>query len=673
MQFMSAFSRRYAPPWVWLASLLTATLLFLSLDLAQERPVYQLKVAPAAGYSGSLKVVFYGLRIDALRKEDAISVPASGWTEIRALDSVTFSADADAPPLVIRTADEPILFALLRYPQPSAAVLSDGAGYKDQIELQSATESILPIEVGGANSVVPSNATQALYSLPARVGIFALIFLATSAIALRLMTVSGAGPASTPKRRETLWLAFPLALSTAATQLSYYPANVGYDAALQWVQAAIGGELSEPLGYAATYLMRLFARIDTSPALLVAVQGILAALAVGLILRELRFRGVPAWSAAAAALVLAFTPQYPLFFTNLGKDAISAVAVLFFSWALMAAFRTPRGARVPAFLLTSIVCSALAAGLMRGNVMPAIMVAMLCVLILLYRRHAKRDAIVTGVVFLALAIAIPNALSILAKAERREFLAEHAVEDVSERPPRLFANLYIYHLFAASVASGVPIDPEDSALFYQLAPREAWADFNCLMTDTTQTSVSRNILLDRNAYLTFLWNHQLDLAKAVGRILWAHPKILLDRQLCVTRMIWHIGVGQLPFQTTAALGIDDQERGFLPLAGPHRSLIPALTETIEQYKYQTETASWFWLFWKPALPLCAGLFIVLMFAARTRDAGVLMAAVAPVASVLLLLVVIPFPAYRYAYPAVLMMMLLSTLAFARPRDTAAGA
>jgi len=673
MQPMSALARRNAPLWIWLASLLAAVVLFLSLDLAYERPVYRLEVAPAAGYSGSLKVVFYGLRIDALRKDDAISVPQQGWTETRALDSVTFSAEAGAPPIVIRTADEPILFGLLRYAQPSAAILSDGAGYQNQIDLQSATESVVPIEVGGVNSLVPSTATRAVFGLPARMGLFALILLATSAVAFHLMTASGAGTAANPKRRETLWLALPLALSTAATQLSFYPANVGYDAALQWMQAALGGDLSEPLGYAATYLMRLFTWIDRSPALLVAVQGMLAALAVALVLRELRFRGVPLWGAAAAALLLAFTPQYPLFFTNLGKDAIGAVGILFFSWALMAAFRTQRGARVPAFLLTSIVCSALMAGLMRGNVMPAIMLAMLFVVILLYRRHTANGAVVAGVAFVALAIAIPNALSMLAKAERRAFLAQSGVEEIQERPPRLFANLYIYHLFAASVASGVSIDAEDSALFYRLAPREAWADFDCYMTDTTQTSVSQNIQLDREEYLAFLENHQLDLAKAVGRILLAHPKIMLDRQICITKMIWHTGVGQLPFQTTAALGFDDQESRFLPLAGPHRSLIPSLTEAIERYKSQTETASWFWLFWKPALPLLAGFFIVFMFVARTRDPGVLMAAVAPVASILLLLVVIPFPAYRYTYPSVLMMLLLSTLAFARPQARSTGA
>lgn len=107
MQPMSALSRRNAPLWIWLASLLAAVALFLSLDLAYERPVYRLQVAPAAGYSGSLKVVFYGPRIDALLKDDAISVPQQGWTEKRALDSVTFSAEAGAPPLVIRTADAP--------------------------------------------------------------------------------------------------------------------------------------------------------------------------------------------------------------------------------------------------------------------------------------------------------------------------------------------------------------------------------------------------------------------------------------------------------------------------------------------------------------------------------------------------------------------------------------
>lgn len=672
MKFMNTLSWRNVPLWTWLASLLAAIVLFLSLDLARERPVYELHIAPAAGYSAPLKVVFYGNRTNALRWQNAISVPKSGWKESRASDSVTFTAATDAPPMVIRAVDESIQLAFLSYPQSSAAILSDGAQYKNEIKLDSATESIVPLVVGGENSVVPSIGMQAVYGLPARMGIFALIFLATSAIAVRLMTASAAPLVTKPKRSETLWLAFPLALSTTATQLSFYPTNAGYDASAQWVQAAIGGMLSEPLGYAATFLMRLFAWIDTSPAPLIALQGILAALGVALVLRQLRYRGVPTWCAVAAVLILSLTPQYPLFFTNLGKDALSAVAVLYFSWALLAAFRTQRGTPVPKFIWISLVCSALMAGIMRSNVMPVIMVAMLCVLFLLYHRAAARDAVVAGATFLMLAIAIPSGLSMLAKAEIRAHLPQSFVGDL-ENPPFLFGYFHIYHLFGAAVASGVPIDAEDSALFYRLAPREAWAQFDCQMVDTTQIAITHNMLLDQKEYGLFLQNHLPDLAKAIARILWAHPGVLLDRQTCITRMFWHTAVGQRPVQTTATVGYDSPDSGFLTLAGQNQSLFPKLTGAIKRYMQETEAASWFWLFWKPALPLFAGLFIVFMFVARTRDPGVLMATVTPIASILLLAMVMPFPAYRYAYPAVLMMMLLSTLAFARPREHATDA
>ncbi|MGE8638148.1 MAG: hypothetical protein ACN6PR_05890 [Achromobacter sp.] len=647
--------------------MLAAVLLFLSLDLGRERPVYQLSIAPATGYTGSLKVVLYGDRYDALRRGGAITVPLSGWTVVRAADSVTLGASTDAAPVVIRTGDEPIHLGLLRYSQPSAAILSNGAGYKDQIALQSATESIVPLVVGGVDSTVPTTGTQALFGVSARIGIFALIFFALLAIVFRLMKAPGGRPASPPHPRETVWLALPLALSALTTQLSFYPGNASYDASVQWAQAALGGELSEPLGYAATYLMRLFTLIDTSPALLLALQSVLAALGVALVLRELRFRGVPTWTATAAALALALTPQYPTFFSNLGKDALSAAAILFFSWSLLAAFRIPRGERLPVPLLAALVCAALVAGLMRSNIMPCILVVVPVVLILLHRRHATRSVGIAGVVFLTLAFAIPNGLSLLAKAELREHQAQSAIDnDMPERPPRLFANVYIYHLFSASVFSGLPLAAEDTALFYKLAPREAWAAYDCQMTDTTQTSVSQHILLDKKAYLTFLWDHQLDLARALRNILWTHPGILWNRQTCITRMLWHTAVGERPFQTTATLGYDNPDRNFVILAGPNLSPLPALAQAIQQYKHETETAGWFWLFWKPALPLIMGTFIVLAFVARTRDAGVLAAAALPIASILLLLVVIPFPAYRYAYPAVLMMMLFSTLAFARP-------
>src|SRR5947209_422546 len=53
-----------------------------------------------------------------------------------------------------------------------------------------------------------------------------------------------------------------------------------------------------------------------------------------------------------------------------------------------------------------------------------------------------------------------------------------------------------------------------------------------------------------------------------------------------------------------------------------------------------------------------GFLIVGFYLVRTHDRGELLVALLPLLSVLLLLLVIPFPAYRYAYPSVVMVTLL---------------
>lgn len=646
--------------WIWI--LLTTVLLVWSLDLSQERPTYEVSINPASSHAAPLRVVLYGSEYEALRRASAVSIGVKGWEVIRGSDSVTLAANQDARPIVIRTAEEPIQLGLLRYPNSSAALLSNSAGFSDRIELQAATESIYTLVVGGTNSSVPSIRMEARFGALGGLVAFVSIFCVLATIALRFWATPPllSTEIKHPSRWEILFLALPLALSSLAIQLSFYPGNVGYDASVQWTQAAMRGDLSEPLGYSATYLMRLFTLIDPSPALLLALQEIIAAVAAALVLRELRLRGVPLWGTAIVTLGLALTPQYPSFFSNLGKDALSTLAILLFTWALLNAIRTPRGGRMCVPLLAGLVCTGLLAGLMRGNAMPAVMLAMFGTLMVLHLRHKGSRLIIAGTAFLALAFFVPQGLSMLAKAEMREY---RSTDELLERPPRLFANVFIYHLFSAAVASEVPLQPEDAGIFYKLAPHGAWTKYECQMTDTTQASLSENILMTKEEYWTFLWNHQLDMAKAIGRILWKHPKILWNRQTCITRMLWYIGVGQKPFQSTAVLGYDSPAKKFIALAGQNRSLLPPLANAFQRYKQWTESASWFWLFWKPAIPLILGIFVLCMYVLRTRDAGILLGAITPLTTVLLLLIVMPFPAYRYAYPAVLIMALFSSLAF----------
>jgi hypothetical protein len=135
--------------------------------------------------------------------------------------------------------------------------------------------------------------------------------------------------------------------------------------------------------------------------------------------------------------------------------------------------------------------------------------------------------------------------------------------------------------------------------------------------------------------------------------------------VCVTRMLWHIGFRERVFQTTATLGYDTIDPRFEQLVGPSHSLLPSIRQALHRYLYWTESVDWLWLFWKPALPLLLGGFVLGIFLTRRRDPGVMLVATFALVCILLLLVVIPFPAYRYAYPSVLLVTLLSTLALAR--------
>ena len=83
------------------------------------------------------------------------------------------------------------------------------------------------------------------------------------------------------------------------------------------------------------------------------------------------------------------------------------------------------------------------------------------------------------------------------------------------------------------------------------------------------------------------------LALAVVRIVRKHPA-LLQRQACITEMLWHIGIGQRPFQVTSALGYDNVDERFTQLAGESRSLLPDLR--------QAGTAAFYRFFHRRLLP-----------------------------------------------------------------------
>jgi hypothetical protein len=101
----------------------------------------------------------------------------------------------------------------------------------------------------------------------------------------------------------------------------------------------------------------------------------------------------------------------------------------------------------------------------------------------------------------------------------------------------------------------------------------------------------------------------------VVRIVLKHPALLQ-----------HIGIGQSPLQVTATPGYDYVDERFIQLAGESRSLLPDLRQAFQAYNLWTEGEGQFWVFWKPALPLFIGFFIVGFYLVRTHDRGVLLVA-----------------------------------------------
>ncbi|WP_447918136.1 hypothetical protein [Achromobacter aegrifaciens] len=650
----------------WLALLVTAIIIFLSLDLGALQPEYRIKIAPDADQEGSVQIVFYGGDFDTYLSSGVLTVPSFGWQVKRGADSTVLAAQGSAAAIQIVARVSPARLTLMHHAGGGRLLLDNGAGHRRAISLRSTNETFSSLIIGGPESSVPPSGEKPRYGmavqLAAAVGILVLLL----AITWHMTRPSRA--VSEPRRIEIALYALPFLLTTGATLVGFVPGNVAYDGSLQWVQAAERGELFEPLGYPATYLMRLFTLVSSSPQPLLALQSVLAALGMALVLRELRYRGVSFSIALAAAAALAITPQYFLFFTNLGKDPLSLTGSLFFSWALLNLYRQPKDAPPSWRMLAALIGSGLFAGLMRNNVMPIVLLMLVLGLALLFWRSRRYSLIGAGALFLIVGLVIPKALSIQAVQEIDKY--QRPAERVrilpnADLPLGVFTNLYIYHLFSAAMANGITVPQEDAQPFFAIIPQEKWKDYSCYMTDTTMASLGRNIELSQEEYIAHLQAHQTAMARTVLRIVREHPGLLIDRQVCITKVLWKISVGQRPFQATAMLGYDIVDKRFPPLAGESRTLWPSLRQFIQRYEQWTESPDRFWFFWKPALPLILGLFIVGLYLARARDIGVMLVTLLPLLSIAQLLLVIPFPAYRYAYPSVLILMLLSVLAFSR--------
>lgn len=655
----------------WFALVVTATLIYLSLDLGSLQPEYRASISPATSPEGSVSLAFYGDQFDTDVSRGRLTVPSTGWQITRGVDSTVLTARTHAAPIELVVRGAPVNVTFVHHAQGGSVTVDDGVSDPRLISLRSEHETLSTLVIGGINSSVLASGEAPRFGATIRIVAAFAVFMLLTAITWQMTrpATSAETIPRSPRRIEIAVLALPFLMTSGATLIAFLPGNVSYDGSLQWVQAAGRGELFEPLGYPTTYLMRAFALMSGSPLPLVALQTILAAFGMALVLRELRHRGLPLTAGLAMAVVLAITPQYFAFFTNLGKDPLCLTGILYFSWALLNLFRQPTD-RLPSWgVLATAVLSGVFAGLMRNNVMPIVLLVMAGALAVLFWRSRAYRVIGAGVFFIVIALVIPRMLSTLAAQEVEQY--QRPVERVrilpdADLPLGIFTNLYIYHLFSAAIANDVAISEDEARPFFAIIPKEKWRSYSCYMTDTTMTSLGKNIRFTQDEYIAHLKAHQLAMGRTILRLIRDNPELLFDRQTCITKMLWQIGVGERPIQVTAMLGYDIVDKRFPLIAGESHTTWPSLRKHIRDYMIWTENPDHFWFFWKPALPLAFGLFIVGLYLARTRDVGVMVVALLPLLSVAQLLLVIPFPAYRYAYPAVLVLMLLSGLVFCRP-------
>ena len=656
----------------WGTVLFFSVIIFLSLGLLDHQtPIYRTTFQPAPNNEGAVKVVFYDARYENYLSSGALLVPQVGWRVEKASDSTTLTAEGLAEPLVFYSEGDAVVVGLLHYAKGGVAQLVNGDKAVHLVSLRSDSEYVSTLTLGGSAPDVVGAAI-GIKKIPVMVSIaaFGFIFATLMAIALMQLSKSDGKPEQTfaVGWREILYLSLPLFLSTSVVLLAYWPGNVAYDGSLQWYQAVTRGELYAPIGLTATLFMRLFTYFSTSPAWVVILQSVLSAVGVALILTELRYKGVPSWVAQICTIVLSLTPQYPIFFTNLGKDALSAVGLIFFAWSLLAIVRSLKNGQLGYFYIVIYVLSAVFSVLMRVNVMPAVILITIGILAIMFFHKRKISAVAASLAILLLIITIPR-VAFHFSSEQQQYLK------ISDRQPEpilssqslpfgIWGTAYIYHLFGAAVSSGIPLAATDEAPFIHIAPRNAWTDYNCSMIDTTYISVSKHILLTQREYNIYLSDNQLEMAKAIFRIIRDNPSILFDRQTCVSKILWYIGFGQRPFQTTATLGYDNVADDFKVIAGKNRTLLPEQVRlVIHQYKTWSEAKENFWIFWKPALIFYLALFVILIRFTVRRDIGIFLALSIPLTLTLVLALTIPFPAYRYQYPSVLLMAILCTLAF----------
>ncbi len=514
--------------------------------------------------------------------------------------------------------------------------------------------------IGDSSSNIPPSAPP--FSIFIQIGVFIFIFAIFTIIAhIQLIKSKSLHQTIVITWREVACFAFPLFLSTTIVWLSFWPASTAWDGSLYWSNAALH-EIYTPYDRTMALFMRLFTYISSSPGWLILFQNVFAAMGVSLILKELRYRGISRWVAQSCTIVLAILPQYPIFFNNLGSDALSTIGILFLVWALLSITRHLKLGKLNYLSFFIVIIAAVFSSLMRVDMMPTATFSILLLCVFLFLHGKRLISIMVCILFSASVLFIPK-ITVMLSTEKQTMQHTQKISEANNLPQfYLFLdNFYIFNFFRAAIHSGVQLEASDTDLFYKIAPRSIWKNYTCYMADPYLIDpFSKESLLRPEDHKNF----QRDLFATIFRILKKNPSVLIDHELCITKILWYIGYGQVPFLAPPTLGYDNVKEQFKLLAGENKAILSnTIRGKISFYYSRSMSHQNFWFFWKPALILYFGLFCVLFRLTMQYDNGLLFMLLIPATRLLVLIAFIPFPGYRYVYPAILVMSLLCTFAF----------
>ncbi len=456
--------------------------------------------------------------------------------------------------------------------------------------------------------------------------------------------------------RDVLLFGLPLTVSTLVVLLAFWPAQVNFDASVQWMEAVRGTTYTAGLVVPVTLLMRAISMIWPSPGALMLLQTGAMWLTVGYMLAELQAIGVRRKWVIACAIVVAVLPQNPLMLTTLGKDSLYTLACLMLCAVQL---RLVRRGVTDLFSTGTAACFVVAValpGIIRINgLVSSLAVALVTCVWLACVGGWKR-----GVGILVATVLTFGAV----------FWGTSRVPGVKPDDVGSVALIFTNHIVAAAIHDGTPLLPEERALAEKVMPLSDWRDsYDCRMTDKTRAAILDAYQGRPEALAAVLNANAKALVKLAVTLAMRNPKAALERQLCISRPLWHVGptAEQNLWDTTAPAGMVGLSDMIVePYASQLRlpPVLPALGKFLETFTYHTtiprQAAGTLWLWWNSAVPMWLSLFVVFWCWLRRGDRRAAYVYLPFAVHSATMFVLIPYPAFRYQYPvwAILPFMLL---------------